>query len=395
MNIVVCHNYYRERGGEDQVFEDEVTLLESNGHQVTQFVRHNNDFSGLGTLKIAAGAAWNRGAAGELTDVVRHTNADIVHFHNWLPQISPAGFYAARKGGAAVVQTLHNYRWACPKGTFFRNGEICEDCLGKSVPWPSVMHSCYRDSPTASAVVATALGVHNIMNTPERAVDAFIAPSQFLADKLISAGLPGDRIYIKPLLVSPDPGPGTGAGDFAMYLGRLSPEKKIDTLLAAWEHLNGSVPLKISGNGSVASEVEAAARDNPSIEYLGFAPTSEVIRLLGEARLLVFPSGTYEAQPKSILESFARGTPAVVSRMGSMEGLVEDGVTGWHFEPGDSIDLADTVARAFNDDRLGAMRKAAREDYLDKYSPEGNYEQLVDIYRRAIDRRQQVKEHHQ
>lgn len=393
MNVVVCHNYYRERGGEDQVFEDEVALLESNGHQVTQYVRHNSDFSGFGTLKAAAGTAWNRGVAAELTDVVRQTNADIVHFHNWLPQISPAGFYAAHRGGAAVVQTLHNYRWACPKGTFFRNGEVCEDCLGKSVPWPSVVHSCYRDSPVGSAVVATALAVHNTMNTPERAIDAFIAPSQFLADKLTSAGLPGDRIHIKPLLVSPDPGPGTGSGDFAMYLGRLSPEKKIDTLLAAWTHLSGSVPLKISGSGSMARAVEAAARDNPAIDYLGFAPTYEVIRLLGEARLLVFPSGTYEAQPKSILESFARGTPAVVSRMGSMEGLVEDGVTGWHFEPGDPIDLAETVERAYTDDRLGSMRQATREDYLEKYSPEGNYEQLVDIYHRAIDRRQRVKEH--
>ncbi len=393
MNIVVCHNYYRERGGEDQVFEDEVALLESNGHQVAQFVRHNSDFKGFGTLKAAAGTAWNRGVARELTDVVRQTNADIVHFHNWLPQISPAGFYAAHKGGAAVVQTLHNYRWACPKGTFFRDGEVCEDCLGKSVPWPSVMHSCYRDSPIGSAVVATALAIHNTMNTLERAIDAFIAPSQFLADKLTSAGLPGDRIYIKPLLVSPDPGPGTGSGAFAMYLGRLSPEKKIDTLLAAWKRLNGSVPLRISGSGPLAPAVEAAARDNPSIEYLGFAPTSEVIRLLGEARLLVFPSGTYEAQPKTILESFARGTPVVVSRMGSMQGLVQDGVTGWHFDPGDPIDLADTVARAFRDDRLGSMRQAARKDYLDKYSPEGNYEQLVDIYRRAIERRQQVKEH--
>lgn len=395
MNVVVCHNYYRERGGEDQVFEDEVSLLEANGHQVTQFIRRNSDFSGFGTLKAAAGAAWNRGVVDELTDVVRQADADIVHFHNWLPQISPAGFYAAHKGGAAVVQTLHNYRWACPKGTFFRDGKVCEDCLGKSVPWPSVVHACYRNSPIGSAVVATALAIHNTMNTPERAIDAFIAPSQFLADKLTSAGLPGDRIYIKPLLVSPDPGPGTGSGGFAMYLGRLSPEKKIDTLLAAWNRLNGSVPLKISGSGPLAQTVEAAARENPAIEYLGFASTSDVIRLLGEARLLVFPSGTYEAQPKTILESFARGTPAVVGRMGSMEGLVEDGVTGWHFKPSDPIDLADTVARAFSDARLESMRQAARKDYLDNYSPEGNYEQLVDIYRRAIERRRQAKEHDQ
>ena len=128
MRIVICHNYFRERGGEDQVFEDELELLTSRGHDVATFVKRNNDFHGLGSvIKVGLGTPWNRGAAAELEDLVRKTNAEIVHFHNWLPQISPAGFYAARKAGAAVVQTLHNYRWACPKGILFRDGKVCED----------------------------------------------------------------------------------------------------------------------------------------------------------------------------------------------------------------------------------------------------------------------------
>jgi glycosyltransferase involved in cell wall biosynthesis len=180
-----------------------------------------------------------------------------------------------------------------------------------------------------------------------------------------------------------------------MYLGRLSPEKKIDTLLAAWQQLEGTIPLKISGAGSLSPEVEAAAREDPAIEYLGFAPTEEVDRLLGAARLLVFPSGTYEAQPKSILEAFAHGTPAVVSRMGSMEAMVEEGVTGWRFDPGDPADLADVVTRAFNSENLEAMRRAVRSDYLEKYTPEKNYEQLVDIYRLAIQRRKRAKKEDQ
>ena len=161
-----------------------------------------------------------------------------------------------------------------------------------------------------------------------------MAASEFIRDKLTEAGLPRDRIYLKPNFLSPDPGAGTGSGDYAMYVGRLSPEKQIDTLLEAWRILGGAVPLKISGDGPLRPAVEAAAAADPVIEYLGFAPNEEVDRLLGEARLLVFPSGTYEVQPITILESFAKGTPVVAGRIGAMADLVTDGATGWHFESG-------------------------------------------------------------
>ena len=388
MNVIVCHNYFRERGGEDQVFEDELGLLEASGHHVTPFIRRNTEFSARDVIPIALRTPWNRQVSQELAELVRHTGADVVHFHNWLPQISPGAFYAARKAGAAVVQTLHNYRWACPKGIMFRDGRPCEECMGKLIPWPAVSHGCYRDSRAGSVVVATALGVHNVLRTPQRVVDAYVAASEFIREKLTEAGLPRERIYLKPNFLFPDPGTGTGSGGFAMYLGRLSPEKQIDTLLDAWERLDGTVPLKISGDGPLRPAVEAAARRDPSIEYLGFASNEVVDRLLGEARLLVFPSGTYEVQPITILESFAKGTPVVAGRIGAMADLVSDGVTGWHYESGDAGDLATTVSRAFFDpEALGTARIGARHEYEKKYRVEGNLEMLTDIYRSAIARR--------
>jgi glycosyltransferase involved in cell wall biosynthesis len=392
LRIILCHNYFRERGGEDQVFEDELELLTSHGHEVTTFIKHNDDLEGAAqTLKVALTTPWNRSAAHELADLVREADAEVVHFHNWLPQISPAAFYGARKAGAAVVLTLHNYRWICPKGILFRDGNICEDCVGKTWPLPAVRHGCYHESRAGSAAVATTLGLHNLMNTTDRAVDAYIALGEFARNKLTAAALPSDRVHLKPNFLTSDPGQGSGEGGFAMYLGRLSPEKKIDTLLEAWGRLGGTVPLKIFGGGPLADLVEDAAAKDPSIEYMGFVPNEEVIRQLGEARALVFTSGTYEGLPKTIVESYAKGTPVIAFKFGSMEDLVEDGQTGWHVKPGDTSDLARVVDEVFSmPGNLESMRGSIRQRYLDSYTPDANHARLIEIYERAVAHRADV-----
>ena len=386
MRIVVCHNYFRERGGEDQVFEEEVRLLRVRGHEVATFVRHNDDFQSRGeTVRVALSSPWNRRAAADLEDLVRKKRADIVHFHNWFPQISPAGFYAARRGGAAVVQTLHNYRWACPKGIFFRDGMVCEECIGRRVPWPAVRHSCYRDSKAGSSVVSVTIGLHNVLNTTHRVIDAFIAPGPFMKGKMVEAGLPRERIHIKPNFLSADPGPGSGEGGYMMYLGRLSLEKKVDTLLAAWARLGRTVPLKVAGVGPLRSDVEAAAHNDPSIEYLGFAPNDALDGLLGDARALLFTSGTYEGMPMTILKAYAKGTPVIANRLGAMQDMVEDGRTGWHVTPNDPEELARVVKIAFNPSLdVNPMRDAARSKYLMNYTPDRVYETAMKVYQAAI-----------
>jgi glycosyltransferase involved in cell wall biosynthesis len=390
MRIVICHNYFRARGGEDQVFEDELGLLTDHGHDVTAVIKHNNEFAGPSeTITVALGTPWNRRAAADLERVVRRTRAEIVHFHNWLPQISPAGFYAARKAGAAVVQTLHNYRWVCPKGILFRDGAVCEDCVGKRIPWPAVVHSCYHESRVGSGVVGATIALHSAMRTTGRAIDAFIAPGPFIKEKLAGAGLPRERIHIKPNFLSADPGPGSGDGGYMMYLGRLSPEKKIDTLLAAWERLDGQVPLKISGVGPLQPDVEAAARRDPSIEYLGFASNEALDGLLGGARALVFTSGTYEAQPMTILEAYAKGTPVIAARMGAMQDLVDDETTGWHFEPHDAHDLARVITAANERSLdLAPMRKMVRAKFLENFTAETNHQLTMKVYEAARRHRQ-------
>src|SRR5687767_9292370 len=130
MRVVAVHNFYQQPGGEDQVFADEAALLESHGHTVTRFTVHNDAVTGTGRLALLGKTIWNGTVAERLNAVVRDARAEVVHFHNTFPLVSPAAYYAARRAGAAVVQTLHNYRLLCPGAMFLRDGAVCESCLG-------------------------------------------------------------------------------------------------------------------------------------------------------------------------------------------------------------------------------------------------------------------------
>ena len=383
MKIVLCHNFYQQPGGEDRVLQDESDLLTANGHEVVHFTKHSSDIEQMSKLAVARRAIWNRAAAAELRELVRRERADIVHFHNTVPLISPAAYYAAREAGAGVVQTLHNYRLICPKATFFRDGGVCESCLGKLFPWPAIQHGCYRDSRAGSAVMATMLTTHRLLKTYKKAVDCYIALSEFSRKKYIESGLPEDKIALKPNFVSPDPGEGDGLGAYAMYLGRLSPEKGVEMLLEAWKDLD--VPLKLVGNGPLGPAVEQEAAQNPNIQWLAGQSDQQVRDIMGDATLFVLPSVNFEGFPKTIVEAFSLGTPVVASRLGAMAELIDDGRTGKHFKPGDPEDLAREVQLLWaNQARLREMRSEARAEYEDKYTAESNYRTLFKIYERVL-----------
>src|SRR5688500_5602362 len=329
MNILLVHNFYQQPGGEDQVFADEAKMLRDRGHDVRQITVHNDAVDRMGKLALARRTIWTRAAYDALRDAAAAHRADVVHFHNTLPLISPAGDRAAHDAGAAVVQTLHNYRLLCPTATFYRDGGVCEDCMGKFVPWPGVWHKCYRDNRAASAVIATMLTVHRALRTYRDEVDVFIALTEFARRKFVEGGLPAEKIIVKPNFVDPDPGVGSGGGGYVLFVGRLTEEKGVGTLLQAWETLAGQVPLKICGDGPLRPRVEsAAARTELNVQYLGRRPLDEVQLLMGESALLIFPSTWYEGLPRTIVESFAKGTPVLASDLGSMTELVADGRTG-------------------------------------------------------------------
>ena len=387
MKVVVVHNFYQQPGGEDQVFADETALLEGHGHEVIRHTLHNDAISGMSKLTVAGKTIWNSAAHAQLRDLVQRERPRVVHFHNTFPLFSPSVYSAARSAGAAVVQTLHNYRLICPDAQFFRDGRPCEDCLGKLVPWPGVVHRCYRGSLDASAVTAGMLAIHKLRGTYHHEVDAYIVLSEFARGKFLQAGLPAGKLMVKPNFVGPDPGviPDSGAGGYVLFVGRLSRSKGIHTLLNAWKRMTAPIELKIAGDGELADAVRAAAGKDSRIHFLGRRPLRDIYDLMADAALLVFPSIWYECLPKTIIESFAVGTPVIASRLGSMTELIADGRTGTHFTSGDADDLAVAVQRLIgNPVQLKQMRRLARAEFEAKYTAEINYGLMADVYQAAL-----------
>jgi len=384
VRILLIHNFYQQPGGEDTEFAAEKTLLRQKGHEVVEFVRHNVEIHEIGRLKAAVDAVWSRDARRALRQILREVRPDVVHFHNTFLRISPAAYYVCWEEGIPVVQTLQNYRLLCPGATFLRDGQVCQDCMGKVIPWPGVLHGCWRGSAAQTSVVAAMLTFHRLLGTWQKQVDVYVVLTEFARQKFIEGGLPPEKIAIKPNFIYPDPGSGDGSGNYGLFVGRISQEKGVHTLIRAWQKVKGT-PLKIVGDGPLMEEVRGANLED--IEILGWRSHDEVLALMKEARFLVFPSEWYEGFPLTIAEAFACGLPVIASRLGAMAEIVEGGRTGMLFEPGNAEDLAEKVTWAWTHPKeVQAMGQEARLEYEKKYSAEQNYRRLVEIYRTAIDR---------
>jgi glycosyltransferase involved in cell wall biosynthesis len=397
MKLLLAHNRYRQPGGEDEVFLRETDLLRAAGHEVLQYTADNNEVAEDGILdkaKLAAQTLWSWDSIARLRALLRCERPDLAHFHNTFPLISPAAYYACQKEGIPVVQSLHNARLMCPAATFYRDGSACVDCLGRSVPWPAVVHACYRNSRLQTAVVTGMLAGHRVLGTWHEQVDAHIVFTEFYRQKFIRAGLPHEKLFVKPHFLVTDPGMKQASSDYALFLGRLAPEKGVPTLLKAWQSLR-HIRLRIRGDGPLGSDVEQLTRVNPSVSTLPYVSSRELFEIIKGARFLVWPSeGYYESFGLVAIEAFACGTPVIASRTGAMTEIVEDGKTGLHFTAGDADDLAAKVQWAWtHPHQMNEMGRAARETYKNKYTAETNYQALLGIYRKAMKNRSAQAEH--
>ena len=384
MNILMLHNSYQFRGGEDESFESEMLMLRDAGHFVEGIHLKNERAGPIGNIHVALNSIWSKSSYDLVDRKLRERAFDVLHVQNFFPLLSPSVYFAARKHGVTVVQTLRNYRLLCPSTTLFRNGVICEDCLHKTFKYPGVVRGCYRKSVLASAAVAAMTGFHTLKGTWRNAVDLYISLSESSRDKFVEAGLPADKIIVKGNFVHPDPGPGNGDGGYVLFAGRLNTEKGIETLLAAWDLVRTPVSLKIVGDGPLMAQVRDFCRRKSNVQWLGTTSASEVKDLMGAASLFVFPSEWYEPFGRVAIESFAKGTPVVASRMAAMREIVQDNRTGILFRPGDSRDLAHKLQWALDHpEHLALMRQEARQCYQQQYTASQNCELLIRAYQLA------------
>lgn len=385
MRILLVHNFYLQPGGEDRVFFAEGTLLENRGHQILRYTAHNREIENYSKMELLRNTLWNQQVYRDIRSLIKKERPEVIHFHNTFPLISPSAYYAARKEHVPVVQTLHNYRLLCSSAILYREGRTCEECIGRKVPWPGVYYGCYKESMAFSAGVAAMLTLHRSLGTWDRMVTSYIAMTEFARNKFIEGGLPAGKITVKPHFLDSDPGAGKGEGDYAIFVGRLSSEKGVETLLNAWQEMGNTLKLKIVGDGPLAPKIKQVAQDNPNIEWLGSKSPQEVYSFMRDATCLIFPSEWYETFGLVVIEALAHGTPVIASRIGGIAEIIEHAKTGLLFIPGDQQDLVRQIHWLKNNpQQVSKMRQEARTRFLTHYSSPSNYEKLLAVYRDAI-----------
>ena len=373
-------------GGEDRAYGYTIGVLEASGYTVATLEFDNRELESLSAVGKAQTAIWNSGAAHKVEDICRREGICAVHFHNTFPFASPAVYGAAKRAGSKVIQWIHNYRLICPSGSFFRDGHVCEDCMGKFFAWPGIAHGCYRQSRAATAVVATMQTVHRARGTYRNEIDRFLVYTEFVGRKLEEGGIPAEQISVVPNLVHPDPGAGPGEGGYGAFLGRLTQEKGVYLLMDALER-SQPFPFKIVGGGPLAAEVAAFASKHPHVEYVADASDEAVREIISRAEFLVLPSLWYEGGgPLSAVKSLAVGTPLVVPDLGNFPYYVDAGVTGLLFEPGNAGALAAAMANMMADkERRVRMRSAARQAYLRRYVFDAQVAALKNIMQSVLE----------
>jgi glycosyltransferase involved in cell wall biosynthesis len=389
MKIALVHNTYQWPGGEDVIVEQERDLLRSAGHQVLEYRRSNHEIGNgamVRQIALAQRAVWSSGTFNEFRALLRQEKPDVVHVHNTFVMISPSIYWACAEENVPVVQTLHNFRLFCPPSNFLRDGKICEECVEHSL-LRGVAYGCYHGSRIATGAAALVLAAHRWVGTWTHKIDCYIAVSQFARRKFEHAGLPSRKLVVKPHFVYPDPGPRSGPGDYAIFVGRFTSEKGLPTLLNAWSGINTSVPLMIVGDGPLRESLEAQAAEmnNSRVVFRGHLSRDATLAAVKGAKILLCASECYEQGPATVLEAFACGVPVIAPSLGPIDEVVDDGRTGLLFRAGDPAHLAKKIEWALShDEQLQSMGKSARAKFEANFSANKNYTRLMEIYERVI-----------
>lgn len=392
MKILLGHNSYvsRNPSGENQVFAVEQQLLRKNGNTTDTFTRHSDDIHAKGARGVIEGALatpWNPLMAYAIKKRIATFKPDVVHIHNTFPLISPSIFRAIGNRATRVL-TLHNYRLFCPAAIPMRDGNVCTECLDKRSPLPAMIHGCYRSSRAATLPLAISVGLHRALGTWTNKVDAFICLSDFQRELMIDAGLPREKVHVKPNFYPGNPKvvAWTERKPYVVFAGRLTPEKGVINLVRAWQRWGAAAPeLRLVGDGGLRGQLERMAEGLP-IRFLGQLPAERAQAEIANARLQILPSECFETFGLVVVEAFAHGTPSAVSNLGPLPSIVEHGKSGVVFMPGAPESLLEEVRKAWDTPGLlEQLGRGARAEFESKYTEDANYATLMDIYRQAIE----------
>lgn len=387
MKVLIVHNHYQQRAGEGAAVEAQIAMLHEHGHDVVLYTRDNADMQNYDLREKALSSqrtVYSQETYDQLRVLLAAEQPDVAHVHNVFPLISPSAYWALHDADVPTVQTIHNFRFLCPNGLFYTHAEVCERCKNGNT-LHAVQRRCYRESYTLSSLYAFTIGLHRRWGTFQT-IDRFIALTQFTAHKLVESGLT-TREKVSVLgnfLPNPLPNPGSTKErePYVVFLGRLTPEKGVETLIAAMAGLP-HLGLKILGDGPQASALRTLAHQLglDQVEFLGHVTGEAKWDLLRRATATVVPSVWYEHFPIVILESLAAGTPVVASDLGSLSHIIDDNETGLLFRLADSEDLSEKLRwLAAHTQEAREMGRQGRRVVESRFSVDRHYGRLVSIY---------------
>lgn len=409
--------YFFIKGGAERYFFELKKVLEQKGHEVIPFsMQHpenfespyasdfvaNIEFNGLTwpekikrAPSIVSRVIYSRMAQKKLTGIIEKVKPDIAHLHMIDHQLSPSILHTLRDYQIPVVQTCHQYKLVCPSYRLFimHKNEICERCVAGNFA-NAIIQRCHKKSFAASTLVAMESFIHRKMRIYDY-IDAFHVPSRFLGEKLIEGGFPREKIWHSFYTINLADYPYHPKSDnYFVFLGRLSEEKGVLTLLKAM-NLVPQAKLKILGDGPQRALLESYAREDElaNVEFCGNLGGDALVKMVQNARFIVVPSEWYDNSPLVIYESFSMGKPAIVSTMGGMPELVDDGHNGYHFTAGNVNELARRIEHLWDNrrlcEKLGANARAKAEA---EFSPEAHYKKIMSLYANLLSRKKLPEE---
>ncbi len=387
--VLIVHNYYRIPGGEDSVVENEKKLLEDHGHEVLLYSRSNKEtekFVGVKKLLLPFVVIFNFRTFRDIRKIIHEQHINIVHVHNTLALISPSIYYASLSCKVPIVQTIHNFRFLCPNGFFYRDGHICEDCAKYGLKC-AIRHGCYQDSHLRTSVFAIHAYIHRKAGIYGKL--HYICLTDFNKKKLLALKqIDPQRVFIKPNFAFHSQSKCTGDKSnlqegYFIYAGRLDESKGVDLLLKAWHAMGEKAPrLLICGTGPLSNWCEKYIRNHQvrTVKMLGYVANEKTKELIARAKALILPTRWYEGFPMVIAEAYSVGTPVISSNIGNAGNLVREGITGYKI----TEISADSMWGAVKKIESKNLSQSVQAVFLKEYSAEANYEKLLHIYNACL-----------
>lgn len=383
MRILLVHNEYSIFTGEEAAVHRIYSILKQHGHDVITFTRSTAKIADMrfGKIRAFLNGIYSFSSKRAIRKLLSEQSFDVVHINNLFPFISPSILSECRKAGIPIFMTVHNYRLFCPTGLYMTNGQICQKC-NNGEHW-CVLRNCMGNLPKSMGYalrnfVARKAGLYS------KNVTVYAALTEFQRQHLIARGLPPDRVVALSNSASIDvESAKVVKGDYIGFAGRISPEKGISTIVDVASRCD-DILFKIAGNCSRMQQLRG--HTSPNLLFCGHLNKSQLHEFYTNSRIIILPSICYEGFPNTMIEAMFYAKPVICSRIGGLPEIVDDGVTGLLFEPGDADELSQKIRCLWDNPGLcSKMGQAGRQKALREYSPGKYYQRLMAAYKKTIE----------